>query len=63
MLIIKMNINYKLFIYLLFVCEINCFNLDARIPIIKRGKVGSYFGYSVAEHEEIDESSNNIKNW
>ncbi|XP_044002303.1 integrin alpha-PS1 isoform X2 [Aphidius gifuensis] len=63
MLIIKMNINYKLFIYLLFICEINCFNLDARIPIIKRGQVGSYFGYSVAEHEEIDESSINNKNW
>ncbi|XP_012263310.2 integrin alpha-PS1 isoform X2 [Athalia rosae] len=29
------------------------FNLEARIPVIKRGSPGSYFGYSVAEHQEI----------
>lgn len=26
------------------------FNLETRIPVIKTGNSGSYFGYSVAEH-------------
>ncbi|XP_011505968.1 PREDICTED: integrin alpha-PS1 [Ceratosolen solmsi marchali] len=28
------------------------FNLEARIPVLKRGASGSYFGFSVAEHQE-----------
>lgn len=31
------------------------FNLESRIPVIKRGRIGSYFGYSVAEHQELVE--------
>ncbi|CAB0044688.1 unnamed protein product [Trichogramma brassicae] len=31
------------------------FNLETRIPIIKRGSQGSYFGFSVAEHQEHHE--------
>ena len=30
---------------------VNAFNLDSRIPIIKRAERGAYFGYSVAEHQ------------
>ena len=30
--------------------EIDCFNLDVRIPVIKQGEDGSLFGFSVAEH-------------
>ncbi|CAB0016873.1 unnamed protein product [Nesidiocoris tenuis] len=30
--------------------DVNCFNFDARLPIIKRGGHGTYFGFSVAEH-------------
>ncbi|XP_063973900.1 integrin alpha-PS1 isoform X1 [Diachasmimorpha longicaudata] len=37
------------------------FNLEPRIPVIKRGVSGSYFGYSVAEHQ--DDSENNVKSW
>ncbi|GIX98609.1 hypothetical protein CEXT_280601 [Caerostris extrusa] len=32
-----------------------CFNLETRLPIIKDGPEGSYFGYSVAQHQIIDE--------
>ncbi|XP_076377738.1 multiple edematous wings isoform X2 [Megalopta genalis] len=40
------------------------FNLEPRIPVIKRGLNGSYFGYSVAEHQEIPEDgSENLKSW
>ncbi|XP_058799124.1 integrin alpha-PS1 isoform X2 [Phymastichus coffea] len=28
------------------------FNLEPRIPVIKRGASGSYFGFSIAEHQE-----------
>lgn len=31
------------------------FNLETRIPVIKRGKPGSYFGFSVAEHQSVDD--------
>ncbi|KAK0075113.1 hypothetical protein PV326_011868, partial [Microctonus aethiopoides] len=31
------------------------FNLESRIPIVKHGMPGSYFGYSIAEHQELVE--------
>lgn len=37
----------------LFLCILHCvagFNLEPRIPVIKFGEPGSYFGFSVAEH-------------
>ena len=33
------------------------FNLEPRIAIVKRGPPGSYFGYSVAEHQVVERSS------
>ncbi|XP_069676356.1 integrin alpha-PS1 isoform X2 [Periplaneta americana] len=40
------------------------FNLESRLPVIKIGDTpGSYFGYSVAEHQTIDEVSNEIDSW
>lgn len=39
----------------------NAFNLENRLPLIKYGSAGSYFGYSVAEHVETD--SEDIKWW
>lgn len=47
---------------LFYVCAGNAFNLEARDPIVKIGEVGSYFGYSVAEHMEETESKVQ-KNW
>lgn len=32
----------------------NAFNLENRLPLTKYGASGSYFGYSVAEHEETE---------
>lgn len=39
---------------------IHSFNLETRIPVIKRGKTGSYFGFSVAEHQSVDDVTGNI---
>ncbi|XP_011558846.3 integrin alpha-PS1 [Plutella xylostella] len=44
----------------LFVCILlsaASFNLEPRIPVIKFGRSGSYFGFSVAEHQTITDSS------
>lgn len=38
-------------------CVTYAFNLEPRIPVIKRGLQGSYFGYSVAEHIQIENST------
>ncbi|XP_015598210.1 integrin alpha-PS1 isoform X2 [Cephus cinctus] len=41
---------------------VRSFNLETRIPVIKRGLDGSYFGYSVAEHQEtLDDGKH--KSW
>lgn len=42
------------------VFKVYCFNIEERSPIVKRGDVGSYFGYSVAQHKS-EEYSNSIK--
>jgi len=40
------------------------FNLESRLPVIKIGDVsGSYFGYSVAQHQAVNEISNETHNW
>ena len=33
------------------------FNLEPRVAIVKKGPPGSYFGYSVAQHQIIDRNS------
>jgi len=44
---------------LLHTCVITCvvlvsgFNLDTTIPVIKQGPAGSYFGFSVAQHQQL----------
>ncbi|XP_072041992.1 integrin alpha-6-like isoform X2 [Amphiura filiformis] len=37
-------------IILCFVLEIRGYNLDVRIPVVKQGEMGSYFGFSVTGH-------------
>lgn len=44
------------------VSVVNSFNLENRLPIIKYGQEGSYFGYSVAEHIEVLQD-NTEKKW
>jgi hypothetical protein len=40
------------------------FNLESRLPVIKIGDVpGSYFGYSVAQHQAVNEITNETYNW
>lgn len=34
----------------IFVNDINAFNLENRLPIVKYGDLDTYFGYSVASH-------------
>lgn len=38
------------------------FNLESRLPVIKRGRDGTYFGYSVAEHQSIAEVTKEVQN-
>ncbi|XP_013781408.1 integrin alpha-PS1-like [Limulus polyphemus] len=37
--------------------KVKGFNLEQRIPIIKQGEKGSYFGYSVAQHQIVTSGS------
>ncbi|KAK9501601.1 hypothetical protein O3M35_012297 [Rhynocoris fuscipes] len=42
-------------------CTISlCFNFETRLPVIKKGGEGTYFGFSVAEHQYTD--GNDINN-
>lgn len=48
----------------LFLTLANGFNLEPRIPVIKNGMAGSYFGYSVAEHQSVSvETGAVLNNW
>lgn len=37
------------------------FNLESRLPVIKRGTEGTYFGYSVAEHQAVYEINGTVE--
>ncbi|XP_011869360.1 PREDICTED: integrin alpha-PS1 isoform X1 [Vollenhovia emeryi] len=52
-----METSALLWIIALSACVTHAFNLEPRIPVVKRGLQGSYFGYSVAEHIEIENHS------
>ena len=42
---------------LVFLVPVSSFNLEPRIAIVKTGPPGSYFGYSVAQHQIVDRNS------
>ena len=44
-------------LWTLLVPAVLCFNLEPRIAIVKTGPPGSYFGYSVAQHQIVDRNS------
>lgn len=49
-----------LVLFLMFCLEcsvVNSFNLDVRIPLVKTGTKGTYFGYSVAEHKYMNSAT------
>lgn len=51
---------------LLHTCAITCvvlvtsFNLDTTIPVFKEGPSDSYFGFSVAQHQQLRASDGEI---
>lgn len=58
------NLYLSLILLLSSIHNIFGFNLEARIPVVKRGSPGSYFGYSVAEHQEIsDDAEKKLTSW
>ncbi|KAH6940118.1 hypothetical protein HPB50_024998 [Hyalomma asiaticum] len=34
--------------------SVRAFNLEPRLPLLKQGTKGSYFGYSVSEHQTVE---------
>ncbi|XP_054716032.1 integrin alpha-PS1-like [Uloborus diversus] len=46
----------------MFLCVADAFNLEPRIPVLKLGDKGSYFGYSVAEHQILDSRKSVLEN-
>lgn len=46
-----------LLVVTLLVPAVLSFNLEPRIAIVKTGPVGSYFGYSVAQHQIVERDS------
>lgn len=50
-------------LFLLLLCFVHLcspFNLEPRLPIVKRGPVDSYFGFSVAQHVIADETRKRV---
>lgn len=43
--------------------DIDAFNLENRLPIVKYGDVSTYFGYSVASHVIGERDDIHKKNW
>ncbi|XP_046437434.1 integrin alpha-PS1-like isoform X2 [Daphnia pulex] len=51
-------------LFLLLATSANGFNLEPRIPVMKNGMAGSYFGYSVAQHQSVSaETGAILNNW
>ena len=49
-----------------FISFVSSYNLEPRIPIVKKGSKSSHFGYSVAQHQTVQEIQNlpkQIKSW
>ncbi|CAG9561864.1 unnamed protein product [Danaus chrysippus] len=47
------KVSYSCVLFLCILYSVTSFNLEPRIPVIKFGEPGSYFGFSVAEHLTI----------
>ncbi|XP_065559170.1 integrin alpha-PS1-like isoform X2 [Artemia franciscana] len=51
-------------IYLCYLLTLSCaFNLEPRLTIVKQGSADSYFGYSIAEHQEVDDLGQVTDGW
>lgn len=53
-----MSVIQYVFVFIILIAKTGCFNLDARIPVVKIGGQDddSYFGYSVAQHRTLKSS-------
>jgi hypothetical protein len=43
------------------VLQSHSFNLETRLPIVKRGHTESYFGFAVAGHQSFDELKGEVE--
>lgn len=43
-----------------FLIIVRGFNLETRLPLVKQGNAGSYFGYSVAAHQIRNEHNGSV---
>ena len=60
----KISIMLVLITLSAFLSPVSAFNLEPRIPVVKRGTEGSYFGYSVAMHQSVDPITNaDLDSW
>lgn len=53
----------SILLLIIFINDINAFNLENRLPIVKYGDVDTYFGYSVASHVIGERDSTEKQNW
>uniref|UniRef100_A0A1Y1N3Z4 Integrin alpha-2 domain-containing protein n=1 Tax=Photinus pyralis TaxID=7054 RepID=A0A1Y1N3Z4_PHOPY len=54
-----MTCSHALLVFIFVTARVDCFNLENRDPIVKRGVADTYFGFSVALHKS--EISSDIK--
>lgn len=47
-------------LFLFILQSVTSFNLEPRIPVLKLGDEGSYFGFSVAEHMTIENKTRHV---
>ena len=47
--------------FLTFFTDISAFNLDTKVPIVKKGITDSYFGFSVAQHIRTHPVTSNLE--
>lgn len=53
----------SILLLVIFINDVNAFNLENRLPIVKYGNVDTYFGYSVASHVIDEGDGAEKKNW
>lgn len=47
--------------FLTFFTDISAFNLDTKVPIVKKGIADTYFGFSVAQHIRTHPVTGNLE--
>lgn len=55
----RLSVLHLLFVFWYWVI-VTGFNLEVRLPVVKQGHSGSYFGYSVAAHQIRNEHNGSV---